>query len=84
MFFLIIYSRFVFSQKREGILQSQQVLEEITGNTEYVITVIYIFFLSVSSHSCASETGSADIFQTDKLDSPGGKNYGIEKRVTNG
>ncbi|KAK3533670.1 hypothetical protein QTP70_024013 [Hemibagrus guttatus] len=34
----------VVVQKREGILQSQQVLEEITGNTEYVITVIYIFF----------------------------------------
>lgn len=27
-------------QKREGILQSRQVQEEITGNTEYVFTVI--------------------------------------------
>lgn len=65
---------FVFSQKREGILQSQQVLEEITGNTEYVITVrFFFFFLSLPGHSCASETGSADIFQKDKLDSPEGK-----------
>lgn len=49
---LVIYSRFVFSQKREGILQSQQVLEEITGNTEYVITVIFFFPVSKQPQLC--------------------------------
>lgn len=45
--------------------------------------LLYIFFLSVTGHSCASETGSADIFQKDKLDSSGGKKMMGSERLRN-
>lgn len=40
-------------QKREGILQSRQIQEEITGNTEYVNTIVAS--RSVMEHRCFSE-----------------------------
>ena len=40
-------------QKREGILQSRQIQEEITGNTEYVNTIVASD--SVMEHRCFSE-----------------------------
>lgn len=40
-------------QKREGILQSRQIQEEITGNTEYVNSIVASD--SVMEHRCFSE-----------------------------
>ena len=40
-------------QKREGIHQSRQIQEEITGNTEYVNTIVASD--SVMEHRCFSE-----------------------------
>lgn len=44
---------FSFLQKREGILQSRQIQEEITGNTEYVNTTFASS--TVIEHRCVSE-----------------------------
>lgn len=46
-------SLFYFLQKREGILQSRQIQEEITGNTEYVNTTFASSL--VIEHRCVSE-----------------------------
>lgn len=46
-------SFFPFFQKREGILQSRQIQEEITGNTEYVNTTFASS--SVIEHRCVTE-----------------------------
>lgn len=36
-------------QKRDGILQSRQIQEEITGNTEYVVSITVIFKIQLSA-----------------------------------
>ncbi|KAI4891418.1 hypothetical protein NFI96_026955 [Prochilodus magdalenae] len=57
----------VVVQKREGILQSRQVQEEITGNTEYVITVVlfpFVLLNRLTCFVCTSSHSERDAFDT--------------------